>query len=244
MTALASNTENTGTIGEASPSLGWKVENQKAAQVCFTVTTGSLIDTDPENWTYTAMEIYPSSSAIPKPTYTPKAKCTEPLGATSATISMSWASACGGTCGTSNKLFSGSFSSAYLGDLTATWECCMAGLDLETSLELRVKLISYDTVNAVAGYDEVTITFNSGTAFTAPTLYTFDLAPIATSAVQSTQTLTYKVPIQYAMPISTTASNHSIEVSIVTQHRAYGSSAGSDRNPLTSTSASDVTLTL
>ena len=52
-------------------------------------------------------------------------------------------------------------------------------MDVATTLELSVKLINYDTVNSVADYDVVTITFNGGTAFATPSLFTFAVDPIA-----------------------------------------------------------------
>ena len=130
---------------------------------------------------------------------------------------MYWAAACGGTCAADTLLFYGTFGTYFTADLTTTWECCMAGMDIGTTLELTVKLINYDTVNSLADYDTVTVTFNGGTAFTEPTS-TPDLAvdPIASAAVLSAQTLTMKVPIKYSMVISDTSSAHSVEVTIVT----------------------------
>ena len=92
---------------------------------------------------------------------------------------MSYASACGGTCIADALLFSGTFSPYFTADLAATWECCLGGMDVLTTLELSVKLLNYDTVNEVADYDVVTITFNGGTAFATPSLFAFAVDPIA-----------------------------------------------------------------
>ena len=119
-------------------------------------------------------------------------------------------------------------------------------MDLETSLALSVKMLSYDTVNAVSGTDYVYITFGGGATFTAPTSTAdWDMTPPTNpTAISSAQTLTMKVPIKFPMPITTTASAHSVEVNVPTQHRAFGSAADGERSPLSSTLASDVTLTL
>lgn len=148
------------------------------------------------------------------PTFTPKAACTESTSTAGTTISMTYN---GSFTGSSDTLiFSGTFATAFTADTVSTWECCMAGMKIGTTLELAVKLSNYDTVNAVAGTDDVvTITFNGGTAFTLPTPAAFDLSPIASAVVMSTQTLTIKIPIQYAMVISTEASAHTVEVELV-----------------------------
>ena len=126
------------------------------------------------------MQIKVGSAAIPTPTYTPKAKCVDD-GVSGSTVSMSYASACGGTCIADATLFSGTFSPYFTADLAATWECCLGGMDVLTTLELSVKLINYDTENDESDYDIVTITFNGGAAFGTPSLEDFEINPIASA---------------------------------------------------------------